>query len=199
MAPIDHLVPGLVEQLGRKRARPDAGHVRLRDPDDAIDGPGAHARPHTRSTGDGVRARDEGVGAVVEIQERGLGTLEQHMFAGIEGIVDETDCVGHVRRHLGRNLFEVPVGEFVGIEAEAVVDLGEHQVLLTQDGRKLLAEDVGIGQVLHSEPDTTRLVGVGGTDPALGRTELVLAQVAFNQTIEFPGDTGGSDARSPTP
>jgi hypothetical protein len=74
---------------------------------------------------------------------------------------------------------------FVGIEAQAVVDLGQHQVLLGDGDAQLLAEDLRVEQVLQPDTHSGRLVGVGGADAALGRAELVLAQVALDQAVEL--------------
>src|SRR3712207_7740790 len=40
-------------------------------------------------------------------------------------------------------------------------------------------------QVLHPQADPERLVGVGRTDAALGRAELVVPEVAFEQDVEL--------------
>ena len=80
---------------------------------------------------------------------------------------------------------EVPLADLVGVERQAVVHLGEDAVLLAQHELELLAEDLGVEQVLHPQPHPERLVGVGGPDPALGGPELVLAQVALGHTVEL--------------
>ncbi len=68
---------------------------------------------------------------------------------------------------------------------QAVVDLGQHAVLLAQREVELLAEDLGVEQVLHAQADAQRLVGVGGADAALGGAELVLAQEALGDAVEL--------------
>ena len=185
VAQIDDPVTGLVEQLGGHRPGPDAGDVRLGDADHAVDVERTHSGTHAGATGDRVRRRDERVRPVVEVQERGLGTFEQHVLSAFERLVHERDGVRDIRGHPRRHLGEVPLGQLVGVEAEAVVDLGEDQVLLRQDGVELLPEDDRIEQVLNAQTDAGRLVGVGGADAALGGAELVLAQVAFDQPIQL--------------
>src|SRR5262249_60395250 len=68
---------------------------------------------------------------------------------------------------------------------EPVVDLGEHAVLLPQHELELLAEDLLVEEVLDAQPDAQRLVGVRRADAALGRPELVLAQVTLRHAVEL--------------
>ena len=49
------------------------------------------------AAGGRVRRRDVGVGAVVEVEEGGLGALEEDVCSGGEFIVEEVDGVGQVR------------------------------------------------------------------------------------------------------
>ena len=80
---------------------------------------------------------------------------------------------------------EVLLADLVGVERQPVVDLGQHAVLLAQREVELLAEDLGVEQVLHAQADAQRLVGVGGTDAALGGAELVLAEEALGDAVEL--------------
>src|SRR5690606_13247377 len=68
----------LVVQLGRERAAADAGGVGLGDAQHVIDVLRAHAGAGQRATDGGVGAGDVGIGAVVDVQQRALGALEQH-------------------------------------------------------------------------------------------------------------------------
>src|SRR5204862_1413289 len=67
--------------LGRERTLADACHVRLRDAEDAVDAAGADADAGGRVRSDGVRRRHEGIGAVVEVEQGRLRTLEEDVFA----------------------------------------------------------------------------------------------------------------------
>jgi hypothetical protein len=60
--------------------------------------------PTQAPAGHRVRRRDERIGAVVEVEEGGLGALEQHVLAGVERLVHERDGVGDVRLEPGRDL-----------------------------------------------------------------------------------------------
>ncbi len=66
---------------------------------------------------------------MVEVEVRGLRALEQHRPAGLERLVHEVHGVVDHRlqaRHHG----EVLLADLVGVERQAVVDLGQHAVLL---------------------------------------------------------------------
>ena len=53
------------------------------------------------------------------------------------------------------------------------------------DHVELLAEDLGVEQVLDPQPDPRGLVGVGRADPPLGGAQLVLAQVALGEPVQL--------------
>lgn len=71
----------LVEELRGKRAAADARHVRLGDAKDAVDTRGPHARARHGATCRAVARGDEGVGAVVNVELRGLRAFEEHRLA----------------------------------------------------------------------------------------------------------------------
>ncbi len=85
----------------------------------------------------------------------------------------------------GGVLLQVALGYVVGGEGEAVVDLGQDEVLLLQDDVQLLAEDLGVEEVLYPQADPGRLVRVGRPDTPLGRPQPVLAQVTLRQGIDL--------------
>jgi hypothetical protein len=122
---------------------------------------------------------------VVEVEERGLRSFEQHVLVRFEGLVHEVDRVGDHRRDPWRAHVEVLGGDVVGRQRELVVDLGQDRVLLFEDHVELLAEDLGVEQVLHAQADARRLVGVGRADAALGGAQLVLAQPALDDLVEL--------------
>src|SRR5690606_3030335 len=86
----------LVVQLGRERAAADAGGVGLGDAQHVVDVLRAHAGAGQGTANGGVGAGDVRVGAVVDVQQRALGALEQHALALLAQVVADA---GHVGLH----------------------------------------------------------------------------------------------------
>src|SRR5690606_31745820 len=84
VALLAQVLPDLVVKLGRERARAHAGRVRLADAPDLVDVGRPDARAHTGGAGDRVRRGDERIRAVVEVEQRRLRALEDHVLAGVE-------------------------------------------------------------------------------------------------------------------
>jgi hypothetical protein len=74
--PTRDAVAELVVELGRERPGADAGRVGLHDAHDLVDLARADAAAGAGAAGDRARARDERVAAVIEVEERALGTLQ---------------------------------------------------------------------------------------------------------------------------
>ena len=172
-ADVDEAIAVVVGQLGRERAGTDPGRVRLRDPDDTIDvartEPGAGARPARRRVG----GRDVRIGAVVEIEERRLGALEEKMGAGRQGIVEEADRVGDVRRQAGGEGVERG-DDLVDVERLGAV-IGELAILGDRPGTHLLAEASRIEHIAGADADAAGLVGVRRSDALERGADLVVA------------------------
>ena len=103
----------------------------------------------------------------------------------VHGVVHHADGVAHHGLDAGGVLAQVAVRDLAGVQGQPVVHLGQDGVLLLEDDVELLAEDLGVEEVLDPEPDTGRLVGVGGADAALGRPEGVLAQEALRHPVQL--------------
>ena len=121
---------------------------------------------------------------MVEVEEGGLRALEEHALTVVERVVEDVHGVVDHRLEPRRHR-EVLLRHLLEVEGQAVVDLREHRVLLAQREVELLAEDLGVEQVLHAQADAQRLVGVGGADAALGGAQLVLAQAALGDAVEL--------------
>ena len=96
VAAVDERVADLVEQLGGERPGPDPGDVGLGDADHPVDVAGPDPGARAGAAGHRVGRGHVGIGAVVEVEERGLGALEQHVLPGLERLVHQVDRVGHV-------------------------------------------------------------------------------------------------------
>ena len=138
-----------VEQLGRVRPGTHARRVRLHDPDDLVDLQRPDAAARARAAGHRVGRGHERVAPVVEVEERALGALEQHVLAARQGGLDEP---GRVVEVLAQPL--APAGGQVD-ERVDLEGLGAHrpedQVLVRQRARDPLAQDRPIEQVLHAQ------------------------------------------------
>ena len=87
----------VVEQLGRERAAADPGRVGLHDADDPLDAGRPDAGAGRGAAGDRVGRGDERIGAVVDVEQRALAALEQHVLARVERLVQQQAGVGDVR------------------------------------------------------------------------------------------------------
>ena len=56
------------------------------------------SRAGGRRAGDAVRRGDEGIGAVVDVEERALRAFEEQVLAGAVGVVEGARHVGNQRR-----------------------------------------------------------------------------------------------------
>ena len=108
--------PSASSELRRERSGAHAGGVGLGDPDDAVEVARPQSGACAGAAGGRVRRRDVGVGAMVEVEERRLGALEQDVRPGCQGVVQETDGVGDVGRQPGTEGAE-RVDDLVDVES----------------------------------------------------------------------------------
>ena len=124
-ADLDHALADLVVELGGERAAADPGDVRLGDTDDRSIAFGPIPDAGARTARRRVRRGHERVGAVVDVEQRALGTFEEDVLAVLERLPDQqrgvgdviVECVG-VARGTPRRSGSASIGELV-------VDLGE--------------------------------------------------------------------------
>ncbi len=185
------LLAVVVEELGGERALADARRVRLDHGDDPVHpgrrDPAARAGPARGRVG----ARDERVGAVVDVEQRGLAALEQHGLPGVQRLVEHQAGVGDVRLEpAGQG--EQAVGDLVDGDRAAVVDLDQQVVLLVEGALDLLPQDLLVEQVLDPDPDAVDLVGVGRADAAAGGADALLAEEPLAHLVQR-AVVGGDD------
>ena len=162
---------------------PDAGGVGLDHADHPVDpgradaGAGAHPARHR------VAAGHERVGAVVDVEHRRLGTLEQHRPALVERPVEQQRGVGDHRPQ--------PVGvrqqlldHRVDRDRATVVGLGQQLVLHVEGPLDLLGQDRLVEEVGDPDADAVDLVGVRRPDAAAGRADPVLAEEALGDLVD---------------
>jgi len=180
-------------EFGRERAATDTGEIGLDDADDlaAADHVGAEAATGHSAAGGRVRGRDVGVVAVVDVDERALGTLEHDLGALRPALGEEVAGVdGHVLR--GEALAEglVLLVEDVDVEAVVGVDavdvLGE-RALYRDNVLQSFAEHLGVEQVADADAAAAGLVLVGRADAATGGVDLEVG-LAFDVLLDAVED-----------
>ena len=172
-----------VEQLGGERPFAHSGDVGLGDADHTVDLRGSDAGAGAGAACGRVRRGDERVGAVVDVEHRGLTSLEQHGLAVVERIVENERRVRHVRLELDAHLEQLLHGG-LHVEGAAVVELDEHLVLLVQRIAHLVAQHVFMEQVGDADAHAVDLVGIGRTDATAGGADLLLAGEAFGHLVD---------------
>ena len=83
VAHVHEVVADLVEQFGGERSGTHAGDVGLGDPDDPVDVARSDTRARARAAGHRIRRGHKWVGAVVDVQEGGLGALHEDAAATV--------------------------------------------------------------------------------------------------------------------
>ena len=132
---------------------------------------------------DRVRRGHERIGAVVDVQQRALGALEDDAAAGVQHVPRELGRVGDVLRD------PVPVGQVV-LGHRLQVELGRLRVRAQREplglhrGDDLLLEDLLVEQVLDADAQARGLVGVAGADAAPRGADLELAELRLARVVE---------------
>ena len=130
-----------------------------------------------------VRRGDERIGAVVDVQQRALGALEEHVLAAVEHVPGEPRGVGDELRD------PVPVGEVVlghrlQVELRRLRVRAQLEALGLHRRDDLLLEDLLVEQVLHADAQARGLVGVARADPAPRGADLQLAELRLARVVE---------------
>ena len=102
---LQEVAAGLLLQFGRERARPDTRGIGLHDADDLVDLERTDAAAGAGAARDRVTARDVGIRAVVEVEQRPLCALEEHVASlrerglhehrGVDDVVAQLIAPGH--------------------------------------------------------------------------------------------------------
>ncbi len=185
-----HALLGFAFDLTRERALAHACHVRLGDADDLVDPIRTDPEADRRAGGDRAGRGDERVGPVVEVEQRPLGALEQDASTGVQRLVDEERRVRHVGSQ-SVGVSQSGLEHDSRVERLELVHALEPDVLLGHGQLDLLAQDLRVEQVLHANPDSCRLVGVGRADPAPRRPDLQGAESTLARPVEC--DVPGHD------
>src|SRR5919197_3042238 len=169
--------------LARERPLAHARDIGLRDADDLVDPRRTDADPGRGSSRQRARGRDEGIRAVVEVEERPVRALEEDRPPLTERAVDEERRVRAVRPEPLRVLL-VARGELLELEPWDAVDALEPDVLLGERDLELLAQDLRVEEVLDADPEPHGLVRVGRPDAAFRRADPELAEPALARAVD---------------
>ncbi len=170
--PID---AGLVDrQLGRERPAADARRVGLGDAEDVVQQVGPDAGARRGVAGDAVARGDVRIGAVVDVEQRSLRALEQHVLAGPVRVVER---VADVADHRPERLAGAHRGVEDRLERErlGVEPAFEREVVQREQLAQLGSEALGMLQVLDAQRAARDLVLVRRADALAGGADLARA------------------------
>ena len=120
----------------------------------------------------GLRRGHERVGAVVEVEQRALGALEQDVLAAGQGVLDQPGRVGEVVAQAPAPA-ERLLDERRRARSSAPPIAPRSSVLLGQDAGEPLAQDAsGSSRSSMRRPSAPGAVVVGRPDPPAGRPDL---------------------------
>ncbi len=159
-----------IGQLGRERTFANAGRIGLGDAEDIAERARAHAGAGSGLAGDRVRRGDEGIGAVVDVEQRALRAFEQDARALAALLVEQNPD----RIHEGQDA----IGDRGQLfHDRLVLDLGHaeaaaQRIVMGQDTLDLAFQRVEIGQIHKANRATADLVLIGRADAAAGGADL---------------------------
>jgi hypothetical protein len=177
----DFFADGVVE-FGGEGAGADAGGVGLDDAEGGVDGFGGEASADGES-GAAVGGGDVGDGAVVDVEEDGVGAFEEEAFFVFDGLVEEFGGVGDE----GAELFAagaVLLEHGVPVEGVSVVEGFEDGVFFGDDALKFFGEAGIVEEVGKADGGgAVGFVGVAGSDAAAGGADLGAGGFGFGELV----------------
>src|SRR5215203_7136625 len=188
-------VPRIVEELRGHRPVADARRVSLGNADHVLQLPRGDAGAHDRPPDGRVGRRNEGIGAVVVVQERRLAPFEQHTLPIFQRLPQEGTRVGDHR--LDEILEgEQPGGHLRDVVVVFAVNVLEDGVLLPEGRLELGLQNALVEDVLDPYAGAGDLVLVGGAYAPVRRPYPGVAQ--GDLTVRVERDVVGHDEVRPT-
>src|SRR3954447_5720899 len=120
---------------------------------------------------------------MVDVEHRGLAGLEYDNLAALKGLVEKVTGVGNHRTQSLRVRKEV-FRDLIDSDGATVEELHQQVVLLIERTLNLLAQDVLIEEVLHTDADTVNLVGISRADAATGGSDVALSKEALGDLVD---------------
>ena len=170
--------------VGGEGAGADARGVGFGDGDDLVDLRRAEAGADTGAARRRVGRGDIGIGAEVDVEQRGLRAFEQDFLAGPGGVGDAQGGVVHIGaqrcRRWGRSSSRIGSA----LQRRDAVNLGQQFVLIVQHLAQARGEEWRVDKLAHADADAGGLVLIGGADAAPGGAERLAAFALFFQFVE---------------
>ena len=152
VALLQQVAAGLVVELGREGPGADARRVGLDDAEHVVDLERADAAAGAGAAGDGVARGDEGVGAVVEVEQRALGALEDDVLALRRARPGRGWWCPRCAAAAARPRPTASLEQLVEVEAGQAVGLVQDGVALGQHARQPGSQRRGVEQVPMRTP-----------------------------------------------
>ena len=178
------VVAGFIEEFGGAGATADAGRVRLDDANHLRDETLGETRAVVNPGSGAVGTGDVREGAVVEVEQRALGSFEQKRLAFRDGVVKEARGIDDVVFELV-GVAHVVVVDLVELERDEIrIESLEHLVFKLQDLGQTLLESRWSEEVTHADGvRASCFFAITGADPAHrgadGVTLLVFLEDCF--------------------
>ena len=188
MAYLAYLVARLVEEFYGERTAAHACGVRLEDAEHLAYGIGGHAESGADAAADGVGRRDEGIGAVVDVEHRALGSFGKHLLALADGLAELYlgVCEGELAHVVDTLHPKLLLGRDVVV---GIVEVAQH-LFVTCLQRGIFLLEV-LEDVAYAQARTAGLLAVGRPDAFARGAHLVLALGGLVGTVEHA--VGGQD------
>ena len=143
------LVAQLVVELGGEGPRAHAGGVGLGDAPHLVDARGPTPAPTQAAPGDRVRGGDEGIGAVVDVEHRALGALEDDAGRPRRARATRSAACRRCTARAGGRGAGTPRSSCAGRARGSLANGPQHQPLGLHRRVDLLPQDLLVEQVLH--------------------------------------------------
>ena len=170
-------------ELARKRARADSRRISLADAEHRFEIARPDAGAAEDCARDATRRGHVRVGAVIDVEHRAVGALEQHALAGVDRLADERAGVAQIREQPAARFFH-RVDRFVGLDRLGLEQCFQVRVLLDDVAAEFLLEKFEIEQIFEAQSHPSHLVFVGRADSESGRADRTLAQPRLASAID---------------
>ena len=151
---------------------------------------GPKPEPAGGGAADRVRAGDERIGAVIDIEQHALRAFEQDPRACLAHFVAGASTpAGRIAARKAR--FRAGRRAALAVDRR-LAEAGAQRVMMRAKPVELRLERVEMGEVAHADRAAADLVLIGRADAAPGRADLALARRSFAQADRDRGGSAGS-------